>query len=228
MSTASSTEVQEGKLAPARWRLDWRILVSVLAILLAVLISILWGVRQKTQEGFYGFRLFPLKDAYNFNLIDQNGQPFQLAKLEGKVVLFTFGFTHCPNICPTTLMDLAAVYKALPPAEQNRVKILFVTVDPGRDKPQVLKNYIPYFDPGIVGLTGSKDSIDQTVNSYGASYEIAHRPGDDPEVYSVNHSAFTYLLNPQRKLELIYDYEKLTDTKRMVSDIERVLKERGG
>ena len=228
MSTLSSTEVKQRKLPPVGLRLDWRILVAVLAILVAVLIAVFWGARQKAQEGFYGLRLFPLKDAYNFNLIDQNGQPFKLAKLNGKVALFAFGFTHCPNICPTTLMDLAAAYKALPAADQHRVQILFISVDPRRDKPAVLKNYIPYFDPRIVGLTGSKDSIDQAVKAYGASYEINHRPGDDPQVYSVNHSAFTYLINPHSKLELIYDYEKLSDTRRMVRDIEKVLNERGG
>lgn len=226
MSTAG--ELKERKLAPARSRPDWRILVSLLVILLAVLVSVLWGVRQKAQEGFYGFRLFPLKDAYDFNLIDQNGQPFQLSKLKGKVALFTFGFTHCPNICPTTLMDLATVYKALPAADRNRVQILFISVDPDRDRPEVLKNYIPYFDPGIAGLTGSKDAIDRAVNAYGASYEISRQPGDPPGVYSVNHSAFTYLVNSRRKLELLYDYEKLADTKRIVSDIEKVLNERGG
>jgi protein SCO1 len=226
--SAAGSAVKEKELEPARLGLDWRILVSLLVILLAVLISVLWGVRQRTQEGFCGFRLFPSKDAYNFDLIDQNGQPFQLSKLDGKIALFTFGFTHCPNICPTTLMDLATVYKALPAADRNRVQILFISVDPGRDRPEVLKNYIPYFDPGIVGLTGSKDAIDHAVNAYGASYEISRQPGDAPGVYSVNHSAFTYLVNPQRKLELIYDYEKLTDTKGIVSDIEKVLHEPGG
>lgn len=228
MSTTSATEVKAGKSTASRFGLDWRILVSLLAILLAVLISVLWGFRQKAQEGFYGFRLFPLKDAYDFSLVDQDGQPFQLSKLKGKVAIFTFGFTHCPNICPTTLMNLAAVYKALPAADRSRVQILFISVDPDRDRPEVLKNYIPYFDPGIVGLTGSKDAIDRAVNAYGASYEINRRTGDDPAVYSVNHSAFTYLVNPRRKLELLYDYEKLADTKQMASDIEKVLNERGG
>jgi protein SCO1/2 len=120
------------------------------------------------------------------------------------------------------------VYKALPAADRNRVQILFISVDPDRDRPEVLKNYIPYFDPDIAGLTGSKDAIDHAVNAYGASYEISRQPGDPPGVYSVNHSAFTYLVNPSRKLELLYDYEKLADTKRMVSDIEKVLNERGG
>ena len=226
MSTAG--ELKERKFAPARQGPDRRILVSLLVILLAVLVSVFWGVRRTAQEGFYGFRLFPLKDAYDFNLIDQNGQPFQLSKLKGKVALFTFGFTHCPNICPTTLMDLATVYKALPAADRNRVQILFISVDPDRDRPEVLKNYIPYFDPGIAGLTGSKDAIDRAVNAYGASYEISRQPGDPPGVYSVNHSAFTYLVNSRRKLELLYDYEKLADTKRIVSDIEKVLNERGG
>ena len=226
MSTTG--ELKERKFAPARQGPDRRILVSLLVILLAVLVSVFWGVRRTAQEGFYGFRLFPLKDAYDFNLIDQNGQPFQLSKLKGKVALFTFGFTHCPNICPTTLMDLATVYKALPAADRNRVQILFISVDPDRDRPEVLKNYIPYFDPGIAGLTGSKDAIDRAVNAYGASYEISRQPGDPPGVYSVNHSAFTYLVNSRRKLELLYDYEKLTDTKGIVSDIEKVLNERGG
>jgi protein SCO1/2 len=228
MSAAGSAELKEKEFGPARLGPDWRIILSLLVILLAVLISVLWGVRQKTQEGFCGFRLFPLKDAYNFDLIDQNGQPFQLSKLNGKVALFTFGFTHCPNICPTTLMDLATVDKALPAADRNRVQILFISVDPGRDRPEVLKNYVPYFDPGIVGLTGSKDAIDHAVNAYGASYEISRQAGDAPGVYTVNHSAFTYLVNPQGKLELIYDYEKLTDTEGIVSDIEKVLHERGG
>ena len=125
-------------------------------------------------------------------------------------------------------MDLATVYKALPAADRNRVQILFITVDPDRDRPEVLKNYIPYFDPGIAGLTGSKDAIDRAVNAYGASYEISRQPGDSPGVYSVNHSAFTYLVNSRRKLELLYDYEKLADTKGIVSDIEKVLNERGG
>ena len=226
MSTAG--KLKERKFASARQGPDWRILVSLLVILLAVLASVLWGVRRKAQEGFYGFRLFPSKDAYDFNLIDQNGQPFQLSKLKGKVALFTFGFTHCPNICPTTLMDLATVYKALPAADRNRVQILFISVDPDRDRPEVLKNYIPYFDPGIAGLTGSKDAIDRAVNAYGASYEISRQPGDPPGVYSVNHSAFTYLVNSRRKLELLYDYEKLANTKGIVSDIEKVLNERGG
>ena len=226
MSTAG--ELKERKFVPAGLGADRRILVSLLIILLAVLVSVLWGVRRKTQEGFYGFRLFPLKDAYDFNLIDQDGRPFQLSNLKGKVALFTFGFTHCPNICPTTLMDLATVYKALPAADRNRVQILFISVDPDRDRPEVLKNYIPYFDPDIAGLTGSKDAIDHAVNAYGASYEISRQPGDPPGVYSVNHSAFTYLVNPRRKLELLYDYEKLADTKRMVSDIKKVLNERGG
>ena len=228
MSTAGELKEKERKLAPARPGPNWRILVSLLVILLAVLVSVLWGVRRKTQEGFYGFRLFPLKDAYDFNLIDQNGRPFQLSQLKGKVALFTFGFTHCPNICPTTLVDLATVYQTLPAADRNRVQVLFISVDPDRDRPEVLKNYIPYFDPGIAGLTGSKDAIDHAVNAYGASYEISRQPGDPPGVYSVNHSAFTYLVNPRQQLELLYDYNKLTDTKGIVSDIEKVLNEGGG
>jgi protein SCO1 len=225
MSATTSAVAGPEKSAPKGFRPNWRLVVSILAILLAVVTSVYWGAKRNPQEGFYGFRLFPSEDAYNFSLIDQNGQPLELAKLHGKVVLFTFGFTHCPDVCPTTLTDLSAVYKALPARDQKRVQLVFISVDPQRDKPEALKEYIPSFDPNIIGLTGSKESIDNTVKTYGASYEIDHHPGDDPNVYFMTHSAYTYLINPHGKWELIYDYEKLKDTNRIAADIEKVLSE---
>jgi protein SCO1/2 len=220
--TTSAVAKPESPRSKTFWP-RWQFIVSILVILLAVATSLYWQAKRNPQEGFYGSRLFPSEDAYNFRLIDQNGQPLELAKLHGKVVLVTFGFTHCPDVCPTTLTDLAAVYKALPPREQKRVQLVFISVDPQRDTPKALKEYIPFFDPNIIGLTGSKESIDKAVRAYGASYEINRRPGDSPDVYFMTHSAYTYLINPQGKWEFIYDYEKLTDTNRIVADIERVL-----
>jgi len=130
---------------------------------------------------------------------------------------------HCPNICPTTLSDLAKVYRALPVADRNKVQILFITVDPRRDRPEVLKNYVPYFDTSFVGLTGSDDQVAETAKAYGAFYEAVRNPGDSPDVYSVNHSTYTYLITADGKWKLLYDFDQLRDTEKMVADIERVL-----
>jgi protein SCO1 len=204
-------------------RSNWRLAVTLLVLLLAVGFSIYWNARRTAQQDFYGFRLFPAREAFNFKLTDQDGRPFELAQLRGKAVFFSFGFTHCPNICPSTLTDYAAIRNALPPKERDKVKFLFVSVDYPRDKPEVLRKYLPFFDGDIIGLTGDKKEIDQVVGAYGGSYELVHRPGDDPDVYTVNHSAYSYLINPKGKLEVLYDYDKLADAKRIVSDIEKVL-----
>jgi protein SCO1/2 len=205
---------------------NWRIWAAIVALLFALGISLLFGSKQAAQRGYFGQRLFPPKEAFDFNLIDQNAQPFQLHQLRGKVVLFLFGFTHCPNVCPASLTNLAAVYQKLEPEQRKRVQILFLSVDPRRDSPAVLKNYIPWFDNGIVGLSGSKEAIDRTVQEYGGSYEIVPGSSNDPNDYSVNHSAYTYLVNPAGQLELLYDNEKLSDPDRMVGDICKVLAER--
>jgi protein SCO1/2 len=226
MSTSilSNQEIPPGERKPF-WS-NWRIWAAALALLFALGISILFGSKQLAQKGYYGQRLFPPKDAFDFTLINQDAQPFQLHQLHGEVVIFLFGFIHCPNICPTSLTNLAAVYQKLDVEQRKRVQILFLTVDQRRDTPAALKGYVPWFDPGIIGLTGSKDAIDRTVQEYGGSYEIVPSSSKDPADYSVNHSAYIYLINPAGQLELLYDNEKLADTDRMVDDIRKVLAEK--
>jgi protein SCO1/2 len=205
---------------------NWRIWAAVGALLFALAISVLIGSKQAAQRGCFGQRLFPPKEAFDFTLIDQDAQPFQLHQLRGKVVLFLFGFTHCPNVCPASLTNLAAVYQKLAPEMRKQVQILFLSVDPKRDTPTALKKYVPWFDASIVGLSGSKEAIDRTVQEYGGSYEIVPGSSKDPNDYSVNHSAYAYLVNPAGQLELLYDNEKLADTDRMIGDIRKVLAER--
>jgi len=171
-------------------------------------------------------RMFPLKTAYDFKLNGQNGTEIRLDQLQGKVVLFLFGFTHCANICPTSLTNLADVYQALTPDERKHVQIVFISVDPNRDTPQTLEQYVTSFDPSFLGLTGPKSAIDQTVLAYGASYEMVAGSTNQPNDYSVDHSAYTYLINPSGQFELLYGNEKLVDVQRMVADIRAVLRER--
>jgi protein SCO1 len=212
-----------------RTRINWRMLIAAFALLIALIASYLafrYLNYRNVQEDFYGQALVPASDAYDFHLIDQNGKAFQLRQLRGKVVIFYFGFTHCPNICPTTLTDLEKVYRALPDKARQRVQIIFVTIDPERDNPELMKKYISYFDPDFLGLTGSADQVSKAATAYGATFEKVHHPGEDWNVYFMDHSAFTYLINPDGKWELLYDFDKLHDTSRIVADIERIL-ERG-
>ncbi len=97
----------------------------------------------------------------NFTLTDHNGQPRTLADFRGKVVVVFFGFTHCPDVCPTTLAELARAVKKLGP-DGDRVQVLLVTVDPERDTPEILKQYVTAFDPRFLGLTGDADAIART------------------------------------------------------------------
>jgi protein SCO1/2 len=226
MSTSilPSKEVQPNERRPF-WS-NWRIWAAAIALLFALGISILFGSKQAAQRDYYGQRLFPPKQAFDFALINQDAEPFQLQQLHGKVIIFLFGFTHCPNVCPTSLTNLAAVYQKLDPEQRKRVQILFLSVDAQRDTPAALKSYVPWFDPSIIGLTGSKEAIDRTVQEYGGSYEIVPGSSKDPTDYGVNHSAYIYLINPAGQLELLYDNEKLADTDRMVGDIRKVLAEK--
>src|SRR5579862_3996206 len=107
----------------------------------------------------------------DFALTDDNNQPFELSSLRGKAVLIFFGYTSCPDVCPTTLSKLSSVQKQLGP-DATRVKTLYITVDPDRDTPAVLKADLGYFDLDALGLTGTKSEIDNVVGLYGASYEI--------------------------------------------------------
>ena len=203
-----------------------RMLLAAFALAVALLVSFLFArytAYRTVQAKFYGQPLVPAKEAFDFHLVDQNGKAFQLSQLRGKAVLFSFGFTHCPNVCPTTLSDLAKIYRALPERDRARVQVLFVSVDPRRDQPETMKNYVPYFDDSFIGLTGTEDQIAQAAKAYGAYYEIVPNAGKSPDAYTVNHSAFTYLISPDEKWRLLYNFDQLGEVAKVVQDIEQVL-----
>lgn len=156
-------------------------------------------------------------DAANFKLTNQDGQPFQLAHLRGRVVLLFFGYTSCPDACPTTLSKLARVYRLLG-AQRERVVTLFVSVDPGRDTPRVLKDYLKYFRVNSIGLTGTKEEIDRVVSQYGARYEI--EKSDSAAGYHINHSTDLYLIDQKGEVAHRFKYEDGTE---LIADTVRRL-----
>jgi protein SCO1 len=203
-----------------------RMLVAGIALGLALLVSFLFTryfAYRNVQVSFYGQALVPAKQAFDFHLTDQDGKAFQLSQMRGKAVLFSFGFTHCPNVCPTTLSDLAKVYQALPAKDREKVQVLFVSVDPRRDKPETLRNYVPYFNDSFIGLTGTEAQVAEAAKAYGAYYEMVQDSPANPDSYTVNHSALTYLISPDGKWKLLYNFDQLGDSKKMVQDIQHVL-----
>jgi protein SCO1 len=218
----------EGNIVPTRSSpaVTRRMLVAAVSLGVALLVSFLfarYSAYRTVQVNFYGQALVPGKQAYDFQLVDQDGKPFRLSQMRGKAVLFSFGFTHCPNVCPTTLSDLAKVYQALPAQDRKKVQVLFVSVDPRRDRPETMKNYVPYFNDSFIGLTGTEAQVADTAKAYGAYYEIIHDSGSNPDLYTVNHSALIYLISPDGKWKLLYNFDQLGDSKKMVQDIEQVL-----
>src|SRR6201985_2622239 len=198
-----------------------RMFVAAVALGLATLLSFLctrYFAYRTVQETFYGQALVPAKQAFDFHLVDQDGKPFHLSQLRGKAVLFSFGFTHCPNVCPTTLSDLANVYQALPAKDREKVQVLFVSVDPQRDNPETMKSCVPYFNDSFIGLTGTEAELAEAAKAYGAYYEIIHDAGTNPDLYTVNHSALVYLISPDGKWKLIYNFDQVRDSKKMVQD----------
>ena len=141
--------------------------------------------------------------AKGFDLTDPEGRRRQLTEFKGKVVVVFFGFTHCPDVCPTTLLELAAVKKALG-ADGARVQGIFITVDPERDTPELLKAYMAQFDAGFVALTGTADAIKAVAKEFKVYY--AKSPGKTPDSYTMDHTAGSYVFDSQGRVRLFTRY----------------------
>lgn len=129
-----------------------------------------------------------------FHLVNQNGKPFSDADLKGKWDLVFFGYTHCPDICPTTLNELSLALDKLGKKEAGEVKVVFISVDPERDTPAVLKSYVESFDAPIIALTGTDAEVKQAAKDYHVYYAKHVRPDGG---YDMDHSAFVYVMDPK-------------------------------
>jgi protein SCO1/2 len=126
-----------------------------------------------------------------FSLVDQNAKPITDQDMKGQPYLVFFGFTHCPDVCPTTLFEVSEILRALGPDAKN-IRALFVTVDPERDTPSVLKDYLSSFDPRIIGVTGDEASVVAAEKAYRV---YAKKVPADGGGYTMDHTAIVYLMN---------------------------------
>ncbi|MES9949289.1 MAG: SCO family protein [Candidatus Thiodiazotropha sp.] len=171
------------------------------AIVLAggVLIWLLlfWSPVAQDEHAIFDPRIAPEPTGGDFSLTSYRG-PVSLSDYRGRVVLLYFGYTWCPDICPTNLALMSTALSAMNDVDRDRIQPLFVSVDPQRDTPQRLKEYVEYFHPSILGLTGSKHMIDDIVGRYGGAYRIVNKKDGEP--YVVDHTADTYIIDSQGRL----------------------------
>ena len=166
------------------------ILVQWLAFVLLSSLLLLTGCSDQPAT-FRGSDIAGTKLGQQWKLTDMHGQMRDQSSFAGKVQLVFFGFAQCPDICPTSLSELSEAMKLLGP-DADRVQVLFITVDPERDTPQIMSKYLSAFDPRFLGLTGSPEQIRQAASSFKAFYAKVSRPGGD---YTMDHSASFYLLD---------------------------------
>ena len=156
--------------------------------------------------------------ARDFRLTDHNGQTRTLADFKGKAVAVFFGYTHCPDVCPTTLADFAAALQQLGP-QAERVQVIFVTVDPQRDTPDVLKRFVPAFNPHFLGMYCDPETLKQLAQEYKVVYQqTSVKAADD---YLIDHSAGTYVYDPQGRLRLLMPYGSRPDA--IAQDLKTLL-----
>lgn len=156
----------------------------------------------------------------DFELTDHKGQRRTLADYRGKVVTIFFGYTHCPDVCPTTLSEMAEVMRLLGD-KSDRVQALFVTVDPERDTQELLANYVPAFDRRFVGLYGDLESTAKVAREFKVFYQKV--PGGAPGIYTVDHSAGSFVFDAKGRIRLFVKHGQGAET--LAQDLERLIDE---
>jgi len=156
----------------------------------------------------------------DFSLLDPNGKTRTLGDFKGKVVVMFFGYTQCPDVCPTTLTEMQQVMALLGP-QADKVQVLFVTLDPERDTAAILKQYVPAFDPRFLGLRPADEAaLEQVTKDFKIYYKKV--PGSSPGSYTMDHTAGSYAFDPEGHLRLYIKHAQGPET--LAHDLKELLK----
>ena len=189
-------------------------LVSALAALV-----VLGGCSAPSDERFRATDITGAEFARTLELTGHDGKPRTLSDFKGKVTLVFFGFTHCPDVCPTTLSKLAEVAKRLG-TDADRMQVLFVTVDPERDTQEVLSRYVPAFDPRFLGLFGDLEATARTAKEFKIVYR--KQEGKTADSYTVDHSSGTFVFDTEGRVRLFVRHDQSVDD--LVHDLKALLR----
>ena len=194
-------------------------LTTILRSGLAALAALALAACDGGQPKFKSTDITGVDYGRSLELTDHSGKPRRLEDFRGKAVVVFFGFTRCPDVCPTTLADAAQAMKQLGP-DADRVQVLLVTVDPERDTRKVLAEYVTGFDPRFLGLVGDLEATRRAAKEFKVYFE--KRPGRTPDSYSVDHSAQSYVIDPQGRLRLFVRHDRIAED--LADDLRVLLK----
>lgn len=175
--------------------------IAVSALLVSV--SAIFSACSENRPSFAGIDLTGADYAQGFSLPDHNGQQRSLQDFAGKVVVVFFGFTQCPDVCPTSLTELAEAKKLLG-SQADRLQGIFISVDPERDTPELMKAYMASFDPSFLALHPTQAELQALSKSFKVYYKKVE--GSTPSNYTMDHSAGSYVYDPQGRLRLYHRY----------------------
>ncbi|MGG4605695.1 SCO family protein [Paenalcaligenes sp. Me131] len=186
---------------------------------LLLCLPLLWlSACSDDKPTFHAMDFSQVEYAQDWNMPDENGDYKSVADYAGKVVYVFFGFAHCPDVCPTTMVEMAEVKEKLG-EDFDKLQILFVTVDPERDTPEVMRAYLDSFDPSAQALIGSPDEVENMAKDFKVFYQRV--PGPTPDSYTMDHSAGAYVYDPKGKLRLYINYGTPVDN--IVDDIQLLI-----
>jgi protein SCO1/2 len=197
-----------------------RFLALFVPVLLALSLAGCAGKEAREEGALHGLAYQPPLPAPDFSLRDQNGRPFRLVEERGKAVLLFFGYTHCPDVCPATLSSFKRVRSQLGP-KAERVRFVFVTVDPERDTPERVKDFLETAgERDFVGLTGSREELEKVWKAYSVYVQKEASEAQD-RGYSIVHTASVFLVDPEGRLRAMYSFG--TDPRLIASDLRTIL-----
>jgi protein SCO1/2 len=192
--------------------------VLVAACALTVSLAACDKLPGKQKESFQNTDVTGLDYAKGFTLTDHTGKPRTLADFKGKAVVVFFGYTQCPDVCPTTMAEMATVMQKLGPLA-DQVQVLFITLDPERDTQELLANYVPAFDKRFLGLRGTPEQTAKTAKEFKVFYSKV--PGTDPGSYTIDHTAGSYVFDRDGRLRLFIRHGQGPDP--IVHDLRALL-----
>lgn len=182
----------------------WTVIIAALALAIAGFGGMAWWASQGRAHAFSGIVAEPPAPVADFTLTANTGQPLALSDLHGQWTMVFYGYTSCPDVCPTTLATLKHLREALGD-QAGKLQIVFISIDPDRDTPAVMNTFIGHFGPGFTGLTGTPDQIVAAAKSFGVTYNRV-AVNSAQAGYLMSHSAFVYLLDPQSRLRVTYPF----------------------
>ncbi len=194
------------------------LMIAMMAVVAVAVVAMWYAVKSGPRDAGAGTSGVAIGGP--FTLEDQTGKPVTDQTYNGEFRLIYFGYTFCPDACPTELQVMAQAVDLLGP-DAGKVQPIFVTIDPARDTPKQLAGYVPLFDKRLVGLTGTPQQIAQIAREYKVYYAKADAANGDPTAYAMNHSSFVYLMGPDGKFLTVFSSD--TDADQMAQQIKRYM-----